>query len=42
MFKKFVQTPFKIKMQFNSIKPFARFVFLGQLFNYTANLLLFN
>lgn len=29
-------------MQFNSIKLFARFVFLGQLFNYIANLLFFS
>lgn len=42
MFKKSVQTPFKIKMQFNSIKLFARFVFLGWLFNFISNLLLFN
>lgn len=42
MFKKSVQTPFKIKMQFNSIKPFARFVFLGQFFNYIVNLLFFS
>lgn len=42
MFKKSVQTPFKIKMQFNSIKLFARFVFLGWLFNVISNLLLFN
>ena len=42
MFKKSVQTPFKIKMQFNSIKLFARCVFLGWLFNFISNLLLFN
>lgn len=42
MFKKSVQTPFKIKMQFNSIKPFARFVFLGQFFNCIVNLLFFS
>lgn len=39
MFKKNVQTPFKIKMQFYLIKLFARFVFLGQFFNSIANLL---
>jgi len=42
MFKKSVQNPFKIKMQFDSIKLFARFVFLGQFFNYIANLLFFS
>nr|DAL29410.1 MAG TPA_asm: hypothetical protein [Caudoviricetes sp.] len=41
-FKKTVQPPFKIKMQFDSIKLFARFVFLDQFFNYIANLLFFS
>jgi hypothetical protein len=29
-------------MQFDSIKLFTRFVFLGQFFNYIANLLFFS